>query len=420
MSMLEKFEPDATPGALDGDAAVFVPQISVGAFTLLETTRRTFMAASADRRMSRVTFACAPGGIDAAIRKGADGRMPKALLVEVADDADTLLAKLDCLAELCPPDTIVIVLGACNDVTLYRSLKRRGVAEYLVTPVTPLGLMTALGEVLEDGCAVRRAPVTAVFGAQGGCGASTLAQNVAWQLSHECETPVLLIDFDLATGTSAFRLDLEARTTVVTALNEGDRLDKAILDRMLLRNGAGFALLASPADLTDACRYETADIRRLIEVARQTTSHVILDLPSSWSRHVERFLELADRSILVATPDLVSLRNSGRIVQIMGQARPNDAAPHLVLSQVGVPRSRQISPDKFAKSIGLPVRDRIPFDAATFSSAENDGRLVCDSARGSVAAKQFGAVARALGGQDRIGGGSEKTRLLGRLRGLFT
>jgi pilus assembly protein CpaE len=227
----------------------------------------------------------------------------------------------------------------------------------------------------------------------------------------------LLIDFDLAAGTSALRLDLDPGTTVATALKEGERLDKTVLDRMILRKEAGFAVLCSPADLTDICGYATADIRRLIDVARGMTSHVVLDLPSGWSRYTEGFLELADQMVLVAAPDLVSLRNCGKIAQTMRRVRPNDPAPHLVLSQVGIPRSNQIASEQFAKSLDLPIDAQIPFDAAVFSAAENEGRPVSQMAPASMAAKRMAALAAILSGQDPAQGG--RRGLLPGLRRLF-
>ena len=36
---------------------------------------------------------------------------------------------------MCDPGTKVIVIGAANDIALYRELMRRGVSEYLVPPL---------------------------------------------------------------------------------------------------------------------------------------------------------------------------------------------------------------------------------------------------------------------------------------------
>ena len=52
--------------------------------------------------------------------------------------AAVLLEQLGALAEVCDPGTKVIVIGAANDIALYRELIRRGVSEYLVPPLNPL------------------------------------------------------------------------------------------------------------------------------------------------------------------------------------------------------------------------------------------------------------------------------------------
>lgn len=417
MAKHETFDPtdaDVVP-AMEG--GTFIPQITIGAFVISDQTRLCLDEAASDRRMARTTLTCERGGIAAATARYAEHPTPKLLIIEVAADPEALFAQLDELAGICPPETLLILLGAGNDVALYRRLIRSGVSEYLVTPVTPLALIEAIGGLFEDETADRRAPVTAFFGARGGCGASALAQNAAWSLAHKCDTSVLLIDFDLAAGTCALRLDLDAATSVVNALGEGDRLDKSVLDRMILRKDNRFALLASPADLTDICGQDRAAIRRLIDVARMTTSHVVLDLPSGWSRYTEGFLEIADQAVLVATPDLVSLRNCGKIARTIRRARPNDAPPRLVLSQVGLPRSQQITPEQFGKSLEMPVCATIPFDAALFSAAENEGRLVAQAADGAVV-NRIDAFARVLSGQSETV--ARKRGFLAGIAGLFS
>ncbi|WP_299970838.1 cellulose synthase operon protein YhjQ/BcsQ [uncultured Roseobacter sp.] len=377
---------------------------------MTDDTRSVVDRAGADRRMTRTTLTSERGGIDAAIATFAEQATPKLLIIEVEEDASTLFAKLDRLAEICPPDTIVILLGACNDVMLYRDLKRNGISEYLVTPIQPLELINSIADLFEEDTE-RRAPVTAFVGARGGAGTSTLAQNTAWLMAHRCSTSVLLIDFDMAAGTCGFRLDLDPTMTVATALEEGERLDKTVLDRMIQRGDSGFSVLCSPADLTDISDYEMTNIRRLVDVARTMTSHVVLDLPSRWSRTIQGFLELADQVVLVAAPDLVSLRNGGKIAQNMRRARPNDPPPLLALSQIGVPRCQQIPPEQFTKTVGLDLRAEIPFDAATFSAAENEGRLVAQAASGSGAAKSMAPLASVLSGQE--------VKQSGRRRGLL-
>ena len=63
-----------------------------------------------------------------------------------------MLAQIDALAELCDANIRVLVIGAVNDVQLYRQLQTRGVSEYLVPPFQPLQLIQSISALLsEDG-----------------------------------------------------------------------------------------------------------------------------------------------------------------------------------------------------------------------------------------------------------------------------
>ena len=62
--------------------------------------------------------------------------------------------------------------------------------------------------------------------------------------------------------------------------------------------------------------------------------------------------------VITAAPDLANLRNAKSIVDLLRQARPNDAPPKLILNQVGVPKRPEIKPDDFAAALQVtPIAD---------------------------------------------------------------
>ena len=61
----------------------------------------------------------------------------------------------------------------------------------------------------------------------------------------------------------------------------------------------------------------------------------------------------ADEIVVVATPDLASLRNAKNMIELLRQNRPNDAPPRFVLNQVGQPKRPEIPPKDFAETIGV-------------------------------------------------------------------
>ena len=91
------------------------------------------------------------------------------------DVSATLFAQLERLAEVCDPGTKVIVVGAANDIALYRELMRRGVSEYLVPPLKTLQLVSAVTTLYADPEAPFIGRQMAFCSARGGAGSSTLA-----------------------------------------------------------------------------------------------------------------------------------------------------------------------------------------------------------------------------------------------------
>jgi pilus assembly protein CpaE len=103
---------------------------------------------------------------------------------------------------------------------------------------------------------------------------------------------------------------------------------------------------------------------------------VALDLPHLWSNWMRRMLLSADDVVITAAPDLASLRNAKNIVDLVRGARPNDAPPHLVLNQIGMPGRPEIPVKDFAEALGLVNPLVVPFDAKLFGLAANNGQMI--------------------------------------------
>ena len=74
----------------------------------------------------------------------------------------------------------MIVIGRHNDVLLYRELTRRGVSDYLISPVGTIDVVRSVCGLFSAPDAKPVGRVIAVIGAKGGVGASTVAHNIAF------------------------------------------------------------------------------------------------------------------------------------------------------------------------------------------------------------------------------------------------
>lgn len=385
-------EPIAESGM--GDAAI--PRITIHAFCARPDTAKLVQHAANDRRMSRASTIVRDGGLEAAVDYYQNQPTPSLVMVETNDTAQRLLHLLDSLAQVCDPGTKVVVLGQTNDIALYRELMRRGVSEYLTQPLGPLQVIRAVGALYADPSAPFVGRQIAFVGAKGGVGASTLAHNFAWAMAEKMQTATVLVDMDLAFGTAGLDFNQDPLQGVLDALTQPDRLDPVLMDRMMVRCGDRLSLLAAPASLDDDYEISADAYEEATQKIRGAAPFVVLDVPHVWNAATRGVLVGSDDLVVVATPDLASLRNAKNIIDLVRGSRPNDVPPRLVLNQVGVPGRPEIPVKDFGEALGVQPSLVLPFDPKPYGQAANNGQMLADVAPKSKAAEGLEHLARLI------------------------
>jgi pilus assembly protein CpaE len=386
-----------------------VPRISIQAFCEFPDTGAALQRAASDRRLAKAHVTVQLGGLQAAVDHHAGGVAPNLLIVETRLQGKAAVEEIDRLAEVCDPSTKVVVVGRVNDVELYRELMRRGVSEYMVAPLNPLHLIEVISGLYLNPDAQPIGRVVAFVGARGGVGASTLAHNIGWCIAEQIKVNTAIVDLDLAFGTTGLDFNEEPGQGVADALSAPERLDDVLLERLLLKSGEHLSLFTAPATIdrdfdADAGAYES-----VIDAVRQMTPCVVVDLPHLWAPWVKQTLLAADDIIIVAAPDLASLRNAKGIVDLLKQSRTNDTPPKLILNQVGMPKRPEIPVKDFAETVGVAVAAVVPFDPALFGSAANNGQMLVEAQPRAPASEAIMRMAEMLTG--RVSSPDEKSVL---------
>ncbi|HEV7228562.1 AAA family ATPase [Brevundimonas sp.] len=375
-------------------ADVAVPRIAIHVFAERQDTLAAAERAGQDRRLSRATTQVRVGGVPAAVEAYRHEPTPPLVIVESTADPMTLLGQIDSLAEVCDAGTKVVVIAAVNDILLYRELMRRGVSEYLVAPLQPLQLIAAIGGLFADPAQPFVGRTIAFVGARGGAGSSSVAHNTAYAMSERIGANTVIVDYDLPFGTAGLDFNQDPLNGVADALSQPDRLDPTLLDRMMVRCTDKLSLFAAPATLDADWDVSPEAFEEVTTQIRGTAPFVVLDLPHLWSGWMRRGLIAADEVVVVATPDLASLRNAKNMIDLIKQGRPNDAPPRLVLNQVGVPGRPEIPAKDFGAALGVHPSLIIPFEPKVFGAAANNGQMILDLNGKSKAAEAFQTLAQ--------------------------
>ncbi len=379
-----------------------VPCIAMHAFCDTPETASAIEIAATDRRMSRATVNVMAGGIPAAVRFYQKTPTPDLIVIESKEPPDRLLQQLDALAAVCDASSKIVVIGASNDIRLYRELVNRDVSEYILAPVEPLSVIATVSRIYRSTNATQLGKVYAFVGAKGGVGSSTVAHNIAWSIGQRFDTAVLLIDMDLAFGTVGLNFDCDPTKGIADVVGNPDRLDEAMFERLLTKCGNHLNLLTAPLALDKSYDFDEGAFEQMLDIARSNFPYVVLDVPHLWTAWAKKTLFMADELVITAMPDLPNLTGAKHLVDTFKLLRPLDAAPKVVLNQVGVAKRPEIKPKKFAEALQLEPIMSIASDPKLFGQAENVGKIVCESSAKSKAAKGFSELAQKITGRKEL------------------
>lgn len=387
------------PGVGGEEIIAPLPRITLQAFCETPAISSAMQTAVADRRMDKAHARVQMGGPAAAVEAFRSAPTPNVIVLETVSEPASLIGSLEALAESCDAGTKVIVIGHVNDVQLYRDLIRRGVSDYLIAPLGPLDILRSLSELYVAPEARNLGRTIAVMGAKGGVGASTVAHNVAWAIARNLDASTVIVDLDIAFGTAGLDFNQDPPQGISEAVFAPERLDANMLDRLLSRCSDNLALLAAPAMLDRTCDLSEDAFDQVFELLRASVPYVVLDVPHVWSAWVKRSLIGADEVVIVAGPELASLRNAKNLIDLARAGRPNDSMPRLVLNQVGMPKRPEIDASEFAKALGVEVLTSIPFDAQTFGTAANNGQMIAEIQSGGKVNEAFVQIASTVTGR---------------------
>lgn len=292
---------------------------------------------------------------------------PDFLMVDVPD-AQSAPDLLDDLADVCDANVKVIVTSTIDEYSFFRWLTDIGIHHYLLKPLTEEALqnaVTAAPERSDADKAEKQGKLLAVIGTRGGCGASTLALNLAAGIAEKHNTPTALLDLEPQWGTISLMLDLEPGRGLRDALAKPDRIDTLFMERVMLKYSENFSILSSEEPLDDPIVFHDDAAKALIGEARKKFAVTIADLPLDVSSFSQDFLKVADHVLVVTELTLIGLRDAMRLNDFLKE-KLGLKRVHFVANRTGMLPKYEMKPADFEKSLGDKFYAQVPFDLETY------------------------------------------------------
>lgn len=328
---------------------------------------------------------------------------PDVVVVSLDADQAKALQLISQVAADYPGLPILAISGRGDGQSILQAL-RSGAKEFLTQPVVLEELLKALQRLGDAGPSSNGAPkaasvVTAVVGARGGVGCTSLAVNLGCALAQKNDLSVALVDLDMALGDADVALDMIPDHTLADVAQNIERLDMQFLKRTLCRHSCGLALLPHPVRIEDLNLIHEEHLQRAINLLRASYTHLLLDLSKSFSVTDMTAMHMANIILLVTQLELSSIRNAVRILMTMGTEEGLADKVRVIVNRVGADfHGGDIGIKKAEEIIGKPIFWQVPNDAKAMQGARNVGVPLVQHAPRSKVYQNLVGLASALYG----------------------
>ncbi len=245
--------------------------------------------------------------------------------------------------------------------------------------------------------------VITITSGKGGVGKSTLSANLAVGLAERGKK-VVAVDFDIGLRNLDMILGLENRIVydVIDVMEDRCNLSQALINDKRSKN-----LYFLPASQTsDKDVLDKEKVKKLIDSLKEEFDFIILDSPAGIESGFEHSIFLADRAIVVTTPDVSAVRDADRVIGIIDAKSQkakdgNEVLKHVVINRLKpemVESGSMLSIEDVLSILALPLIGIIPDDEGIITST-NDGEPIYYS-QNSQAGEAYRRITKRVLGEE--------------------
>jgi septum site-determining protein MinD len=230
---------------------------------------------------------------------------------------------------------------------------------------------------------------------KGGVGKTTTTANLGAalaQLGHS----VVLVDADIGLRNLDVVMGLENRIVyhLVDVVNNKCALAKALIKDRRMENL--WLLPASQTDDKDAVTPE--DMKNIVFELKMAYDFVLIDCPAGIEQGFKNAIAGADEAIVVATPEVSSIRDADRVVGLLAAS---DVSARLIVNRISqhlVKKGDMLSQADVIEILALEMLGAVPMDDHVIATTNKGVPAVLEGK--SIAARQYVSIAMKLAGHE--------------------
>jgi pilus assembly protein CpaE len=204
-----------------------------------------------------------------------------------------------------------------------------------------------------------RGSVLTFFGAKGGVGTTTLAVHIAIYLVQCHNKKTLLIDNHPQLGHACIYLGIDgSRYNFHELVRNLNRLDSELLRGYIATHSSGLEVLSSPDICEGRKATDPESMAQTLDFLRGEYDYVIVDCPTSLDETNLAVFDASNQVYLIATPEIGSVRDLSRHVDVLSQNEQNADKVKVVINRFAAQHA--VSLEQIEKAIRLPIAFKLP------------------------------------------------------------
>jgi len=305
-----------------------------------------------------------------------------AVLVDIDPQPKRILKELDPItSRLTQTRFVVLARDLRNDLVL--EAMQSGARHFLVKKSIPTELAGVLQRLVLDGAARTEGlgAVVTFLSASGGCGATTLAVNLASELHLLSTEPALIVDMDTSYGAVATYLGVGGRYGLSDVMAKDGRVDRELITTTAMVHSQGIHVLASPAstNFSNAAPITYHHLDAILRACRDAYRYTVVDAPRV---SMDVASALGGASLLTLIVLQLTVKDI-RIARSMFSAlTERGVVPDKILCVANryERRGHMLTADEAQKALGGLVPLQVANDFRSAINAINFGRLLSEAA----------------------------------------
>lgn len=295
-------------------------------------------------------------------------------LVDLSNNKQEKLDLILKVSQQCP-NCKVLAISDNPTVDLIIRIMRAGAKEFVPIPILKNEFFDSLNKIIsqfEEPKKNNKCKIISVFSNKGGIGKTSLATNLALELSKITKESVALIDMNFQMGDITTFLDLKPSFNISYMLENIDKINETFLLSTLEKyKNSSLYILADPPYFKQADNIQPKQITKLFNTLKETFSYIIVDAEASFDGKNIAALDNSDLILLVTVANIPALRNTQRCLELFEKLGYDKNKTQIVVNRYM--ENDEIKEDDVEKVLSKSVYWKIPNNYFALMTAINKG-----------------------------------------------